>query len=110
MNFEDLRLLDQYDGIWACASLLHVDRKKLVSVMDQFAKSLIRGGVFYLSFKYGNQEYWQDGRYFNCMDEELFGKVLEQLPDLRIENLFISVDVRQNRENERWLNVYLIKV
>jgi hypothetical protein len=78
--------------------------------MDQFSKSLIRGGVFYLSFKYGNQEYWQDGRYFNCMDEELFGKVLEQLPDLRIENLFISVDVRQNRENERWLNVYLIKV
>ena len=27
MSFEDLSLTEQYDGIWACASLLHVKNK-----------------------------------------------------------------------------------
>ena len=110
MSFEDMNLSDQYDGIWACASLLHVDRTKLVSVISELGSKLRDGGVFFMSFKYGNKEYWEDGRYFNCMDQDMFRTIIRQIPKLRVEKLCISIDVRQNRENECWLNAYLLKI
>ena len=109
LRFEELHLSQLYDGIWACSSLLHVNRKDLVSVIRTLADSLQYNGVFYMSFKYGDQEYWKEGRYFNCMDEAVFRGVIEQLPELIVDQLRVTVDVRPGREDERWLNAYLVK-
>lgn len=81
MTFEDLNLPDEYDGIWACASLLHVERTQLPAVIAELAKYLKPGGVFYMSFKYGNEEYWKDGRYFNCLDEDHLLTILQTSPN-----------------------------
>jgi len=109
MTFEDLHLSEQYDGIWACASLLHVPREQLGKVLVQLTKHLADSGIFYMSFKYGDQEYWQDGRYFNCLDERALEALIKQIPGLSIQDLFITTDVRQDRASERWLNAYLLK-
>ncbi len=61
-----------------------------------------------MSFKYGNKEYWKDGRYFNCLDEETFKSLIEQIPELKVDQVFISADV-MDMTNERWLNAYLVK-
>jgi hypothetical protein len=99
---------EQYNGIWACASLIHVQRSELVPAIARIAKHLKPGGIFYMSFKYGNKEYWKDGRYFNCLDEETFKSLIEQIPELKVDQVFISADV-MDRTNERWLNAYLVK-
>ncbi len=109
MTFEDLHLSEQYDGIWACASLLHVPREQLGKVLVQLTKHLADSGIFYMSFKYGDQEYWQDGRYLNCLDERALEALIKQIPGLSIQDLFITTDVRQDRASERWLNAYLLK-
>lgn len=109
MTFEDLDLPDQYDGIWACASLLHVPRLKLPMLIAQLANNLRAGGVFYMSFKYGSDEFWRDGRYFNCLEEDSLQGIIGQIPALRIDRLSTSVDVRQGRESEQWLNACLLK-
>lgn len=109
MTFEDLNLPDEYDGIWACASLLHVERTQLPAVIAELAKYLKPGGVFYMSFKYGNEEYWKDGRYFNCLDEDHLLTILQNLPELTVEGMFITTDVRPDRKVERWLNAYATK-
>ena len=109
MSFEDLSLTEQYDGIWACASLLHVEKAKLSRVVAELAKHLKDGGVFYISFKYGREEYWEEGRYFNHLDEDTLKEILQEVPELRTEQLFISTDVRGYRSSDQWLNAYLIK-
>ena len=109
MTFEDLNLPDEYDGIWACASLLHVERTQLPAVIAELAKYLKPGGVFYMSFKYGNEEYWKDGRHFNCLDEDYLLTILQNLPELTVEGMFITTDVRPDRKVERWLNAYVTK-
>ena len=109
MSFEDLSLTEQYDGIWACASLLHVKKTKLSRVVAELAKHLKDGGVFYISFKYGREEYWKEGRYFNHLDEDTLKEILQEVPELRTEQLFISTDVRGYRSSDQWLNAYLIK-
>lgn len=109
MRFEDLNLSEQYDGIWACASLVHVKRDKLPSVIRNLVGYLKDGGIFYLSLKYGNKEYVEDGRYFNCMTHDSFGELIRHVPGLTIERLCTTTDVRPERQNEKWINAYLLK-
>ncbi len=109
MTFENLKLAGQYDGIWACSSLLHVNRNGLLSVLRNLSDALKPTGVFYMSFKYGNEEYQAGDRYFNCMTEESFRAVISRVPELRIDLLCVTEDVRPGRETELWLNAYLVK-
>lgn len=48
-----------YDGVWACACLLHVARDDLETVLRRLAEVTQRGGPLYASFKEGDGEAWQ---------------------------------------------------
>ena len=60
MKFDEIEFADRFDGIWACASLLHVSEKELESVLTKFYRALRAGGVLYASWKYGETDR-QDG-------------------------------------------------
>lgn len=109
MTFEELKLPEQYDGIWACSSLLHVNRNDLLPVLINLSDSLKQTGVFFMSFKYGDQEYLSGERYFNCMTEDSFGMLISGIPQLRIDLLRVTGDVRPGRDKELWLNAYLVR-
>ena len=70
MLFDDLSVSNQYDGIWACASILHLPRRDLVDVLPKISNALKTDGVLYASFKYGSYEGMRDGRYFTDFTEE----------------------------------------
>lgn len=53
MTFADMTWAEEFDGIWACATLLHVPRDELGSTFARIARALRRGGAWYLSVKYG---------------------------------------------------------
>lgn len=73
MLFQELDAKELYDGIWACASILHLDKKELATVLNKIAVALKPGGVFYTSFKYGSFEGMRGGRYFTDFTEETLG-------------------------------------
>ncbi|ARN74890.1 class I SAM-dependent methyltransferase [Oceanicoccus sagamiensis] len=104
MGFEDMAWEDSFDGVWACASLLHVSRDNLPSIMNKFSRSLKAGGVLYASFKYGDTEREQGGRAFTDMNEELFDQLLKSTPSLELIESWVTVDRRVDRD-ESWLNV-----
>lgn len=104
MRFEDITEVERYDGIWCCASLLHVPLAELPGVMAQLAKALKPGGVWYLSFKYGSGEREKDGRRFTDMDEAGFAEVLSGLSGIDVMECWLTGDKRAERQNERWFN------
>ena len=108
-RFEDLKETSCFDGIWACASLLHVPKAQLPSVFQLAANALKAEGIMYASFKYGDFEGERSGRYFTDLTEESLTKILEQVPSLFIRESWITGDVRDGRENEEWLNVIIIE-
>jgi SAM-dependent methyltransferase len=65
LGFQELDFDGGFDGIWACASLLHVTRRELSSVLARLARALKSNGVLDVSFKYGDDERVEDGRLFN---------------------------------------------
>lgn len=109
MLFAELDEVEVYDGVWACASILHVERKQLPDIMKKIAIATKKGGVVYTSFKYGDFEGVRNGRFFTYLTEESFGDLLKNVPELMIEKLWVSADVRAERGEERWLNIVLRK-
>jgi SAM-dependent methyltransferase len=109
MSFEEFAWGHQFDGIWACASLLHVKRTLLPDVMQRMAKTLKDGGAMYASFKLGNEERIKAGRFFNDMDETALTNVLDEVAVLALEQAWVSSDVRPERAAELWLNCILVK-
>lgn len=103
MLFDDLSVSNQYDGIWACASILHLPRRDLVGVLQKISNALKTDGVLYTSFKYGSYEGMRDGRYFTDFTEESLGNLMDEVPSLLIVDTWITDDVRPERE-ERWIN------
>jgi len=108
-TFEDFCTEKVFDGIWACASLLHLNREILPSVLKRFASFLKPDGIFYMSFKHGDRTYIKDDRYFNCYDEKSFEQLIAKLDILKIVNLYQSSDARKGREDEYWLNAIVKK-
>ncbi len=104
----EMTFKDKFDGIWACASLLHINRENLSNAFKKCALALKKDGIMYCSFKYGNFEGIRNGRYNIDLDENSIKKYVEGT-DLIIEEIKLSLDVRTNRENEKWLNVILRK-
>ena len=107
-KFEDLNLTETFDGIWASASLLHVNKNNIVDVIKNVSSNLKPNGVFYMSFKYGENEYIDEkGRYFNCYTEETFKEMLSQVQNLKIKTIYKSGDTLGGRNNLVWLNITL---
>ena len=106
VSIEDIDYNNEFDGIWACASLLHLKSNKLVDVFNKCYKALKDNGVMYVSFKYGDYEGVIDDRYFTYLTEETFTKIINQT-NFKINGLWINED-KLNRD-VKWLNVTLIK-
>lgn len=105
MLFEELSATEQYDGIWACSSILHLPRRELADVLQKISAALKPRGVVYTSFKYGNFEGIRGGRYFTDLTEESLAGLLMEVPSLQIVDTWITNDVRPGREEERWINI-----
>ena len=109
MYFQDLCDVEVYDAIWACSSILHLPYSDLKDVMLKMIVALKQDGIIYTSFKYGNFEGMRNGRYFTDMDNDKFDDFISQYPNITVEELWVTGDVRPERSNEQWLNVILRK-
>lgn len=109
MYFQDLSAISEYDGIWACSSILHLTREELSKVMRKLITALKPNGIIYTSFKYGTFEGERNGRYFIDMTEETFADFIRDRKELQTEEEWVSSDVRPGRSEEKWLNLILRK-
>ena len=107
--FHELAEVERYDGIWACSSILHLPPEELADVMRKMVTALKHNGIIYTSFKYGSFAGERNGRYFTDMTEETFEDFLKQVHNVKVEEQWITSDVRPGRSEEKWLNLILRK-
>lgn len=109
-TFQNFKSDIKFNGIWACASLLHLPYKDLKEVIKNLRNNLKEEGYFYLSFKYGEFEGERNGRYFTNMTEKKFRNLIKDISEYEIVEEKITSDARKGREEEKWLNIILKKV
>ena len=77
-----------------------------ICIFGGISGASIYGAQFYGS---GDYEGMRNGRYFTDLTEEALASILKDGTGLRIDECWVTSDVRPGRENEKWLNAILVK-
>lgn len=109
MLFNELDEVNKYDGVWACAAILHLTLDEIEDVIRKMIIATKNNGIIYISFKYGDFVGDRNGRFYTDMNEENFLEIFSHLENVKMEEQWITTDVLPNRENEKWFNVMLRK-
>ena len=105
MRFDQLSDESKYDGIWACSSILHVERENLPDILRRLIRALKEDGVIYTTFKIGDKCEVRGGRFFNDMTKELLEKMLEELEmDAKIVEYYTNAS---SINDDIWGNYYI---
>lgn len=107
-TFHEVDEVNAYDGIWCCASLLHVVPGEMPGIVSRLWAALAPGGVLYASFKRGTGTRLHGGRHFTDADESQVAKWLAALPELARSDIWVTDDQRPERV-EKWTNVLATK-
>jgi SAM-dependent methyltransferase len=110
MRIQELTYEEAFDGVWACASLLHVARTEMDEAIARLTQALRPAGVAYASFKLGEGELIQGGRLYNNYTEESLGELLHRHPRLEFLSVWRTEDRRPANGEQLWLNVLVQKV
>src|SRR5262245_25549836 len=109
LRFQELTYQEQFDGVWACASLVHVPRVAMDEVFCRLTRALRAGGAWYMSFKRGEGEEMRDGRLFNDSTDSSFAELLKRYPRLVLLRTWQTEDLRPERCGQYWLNALVQK-
>ena len=92
-----------FDGIWACASLLHVPRAELPTALTRIARWARGGGWLSASFKNGDRERHDEGRYFNDLTPDLARTMLSGIDEWKLVETWNDQDSRGR--DLSWTNI-----
>ena len=101
-SFLSLCEYEKYDGVWAQASILHLEEGDLRKALSLISKALKKGGVFYSSFRKGEEDGYEEGRWYTNMTESRFASLIPS--NLCVEKAWEGKDVRPGVDNT-WLSI-----
>lgn len=78
MKFEELKDINIYDGIWACSSILHVEKENLLDILTKMINSLKINGIIYTSFKIGTGYDIKEGKYYHYLTKNEMLEILNK--------------------------------
>ena len=107
-TFSDFGEVEAYDGVWCCASLLHVPAAELPACFARLWRALRPGGCLYVSFKLGVGEREHAGRRFTDADDKTLRGWLSALSQVSSVETWVSEDKRPDR-SERWINALIVR-
>lgn len=104
-TFETIQYLDEFDAVWACASLLHLNRLDLAVALRNLSKACKDNAIIYASFKTTSAEL-NDGRKFYLYSKDDINAFLNLEPSLSVLKHWYTKD-SLSRANTKWLNLLL---
>ena len=100
---------EKYDAIWASASLLHIPKSEIDDTFRAIGAALKTRGIWYMSFKKGTEERWDDhGRFFNDYSIRTLTRLLNKIEWVEIVDIYEKT-APGSYGDECWLNIFLKK-
>lgn len=114
MDLRAIKLDSSFDGIWACASLLHLTRKEFLPVLRNFQHMLMSGGILFLLLKEGTGDQMVtsgtiegDTRFFTYYTREEIRMALEEAGFKMLDQLvWDQKDRNSERPHEAWISTF----
>jgi SAM-dependent methyltransferase len=106
LTFQNMEFRQEFDGIWACASLLHVPRAELPDVLKRLFRALRPGGILYASMKRGEGEHVaKDGRFFSYFHMEDFKTIVNREGQFELVTTWLTQATDSSGKDWPWLNL-----
>lgn len=105
MTYDEMEFDDVFDGIWACASLIHLTEDEMRKVMKKLVQALKENGVLYFSVHRGDRDGIYHGCYFHDYNRRELQSLMEEYPELEVVDIWTTQDVRSEKSDKLWLNV-----
>lgn len=110
LRFQQMDYQERFDGIWACASLIHVPRDEMDHVFKLLAQALKPAGILYCSFKSRSADYMDGGRAFTCHTLASLQDFIRKTGRFEIVRIYPTYDKRPDRAHETWVNAVARKL
>lgn len=105
-------LINKFDGVWACASLVHAENlDRLHNYISNLTDTLKKDGKFFINIKYGDKlkfDVDKQGRNMLYLNEEVFKGIIREHNNLNIVSLETAPDPL-GRTDTTWLLAVLGK-
>ncbi|MEJ0091334.1 MAG: class I SAM-dependent methyltransferase [Limisphaerales bacterium] len=124
-TFDEVRYRNEFDSVWASASLLHLPKRDLPDAVQRLVQSLKPDGVMFLSFKYGIGESEFDSRHYSYFRRRELETILLRIPGVFITDIWLTnrngkrlsisaafmeaLSLAAQRKSGCWLNVLVKK-
>lgn len=105
MTFDELDFDEVFDGVWACASLLHVPEDEMPDVLKKIGQALKPGGILFISVKEGDFAGIRNGRYFVDYSKNKLSELVEDTGVFEVEKIWRTEDARGTISDTKWLNL-----
>jgi mutator protein MutT len=103
--FQNLNFPPTFDGVWACASLLHCPPQDLETTILNIYNSLLPDGLLYVSVKHGNSLATDNkSRLFTYFTEKYLKETVTKSGLFEVEEYWSETKPLRNAE-QKWLNV-----
>ncbi len=109
MKAEEMQFSNEFDAVWACASLLHIPRDRQENVLHRIASALKDEGILYASWKYGTQDREVEGRWFFDMNDLLLNDMMKKVSEFHMIKVWTTRDIRSEMRTQIWINTLLKK-
>lgn len=111
LRFQEFSDVSKYDGIWACAALLHVPKAELSDAIGRLVRGLKACGVLYMSFKHGAGERTsRDGRFYTDMTADDLREIVKGIPRVALTEIWLTEGEGRLKGQGEWLNAIVCKI
>lgn len=108
LDVRDMDFVEKYQGVWACASLLHIPIDDMEYAFEKIWRALKFDGIFYFSFKEGKGEIIdKDNRLFTFLSMTEIDNILNKF-NFKVLNSWVNNEFVENGPCINWLN-YIVK-
>lgn len=110
MKFGELNDLELYDAIWACSSILHVEKENLQEILNKMVIAIKPNGIIYTSFKKGQGYEIKDGKYYNYITIEELENIIERInQNVKIIDYYETLSSTKRPTKVTWSNFLMKK-
>ena len=103
MDMRDIDFEGVFDGIWACASLLHLPKDDMPDMLKKLRVALKSGGVLYISVKKGDFEGFRQERFYADYEPSELEMLIDDIGGFTDVEVWLNDDSRV--EGQTWVNV-----
>lgn len=106
MTFDEIRFRNEFDGVWAAASLLHVPAQQMEENVRKLIQALKPNGVLFMSFKYGHGEQKYGQRFYTCYSRKGIRAILTRISGTEEISVWLSdangTDLSADKQKRAW--------